>query len=108
MTIHHLDEVLEAREIREAAAERLRTALGPVQRPVLEALAGAPDGLTVTALADALGWDRPKAEQPVRTLRDRGLAAVVTYQRRAARPAAVYVITTAGRAALDAAKEAAA
>lgn len=26
MTIHHLDEVIEAREIREAAAERLRKA----------------------------------------------------------------------------------
>jgi DNA-binding MarR family transcriptional regulator len=108
VTIHRLDEVLEAREIREAAAERLRTALGPAQRPVLEALAGAPDGLTVTALAGVLGWDRPKAEQPVRILRDRGLVAVVAYQRRAGKPAAVYVITTAGRAALEAAGEAAA
>lgn len=81
--------------------------LGPVQRPVLEALAGTPGGLTVTGLAGVLGCDRPTADQSVRTLRDRGLVYVAARQRRAGKPAAVYAISTAGLAALQAAREAA-
>ena len=79
--------------------------LGPVQRPVLEALAGAPDGLTVTDLAAAAGIDRGAADQSVRILRDRGMVRVAAYERRKGKTASVYVATTAGRAALEAARE---
>lgn len=81
--------------------------LGPVQRPVLEALAAAEDGLTVTDLAAAAGIDRGAADQSVRVLRDRGMVRAAGEQRRRGKSATVYVISTAGLAALEAAKEAA-
>ena len=81
------------------------TPLGPVQRPALEALAEAPDGLTVTVLAEATGCGRSTLDKTMRSLKDRGLIRVAGHQKRVGKAAAVYVITTTGLAALEAAKE---
>ena len=78
-----------------------------MQLLVLEAVAAHEGGCTVTILADALGRGRTAVDSAVRVLRDRGLVRVLTYERRAGKSAAVYVISTAGLAALEAAKEAA-
>jgi len=94
MTVHHLDEVLD----RKAAT----APLGPVQRAVLETLAGH-GGLTAARLAEHLGCERSAADQSLRTLRGRMLIRVAEYQRRAGKSAGVYVITTTGRTALAAA-----
>ena len=92
-----------------AAAPRPRPSLpGPMQMLVLEAVAAHEEGCAVTVLADALGRGRTAVDSAVRILRDRGLIRVLTYERRAGKPAAVYVISTAGQAALDAARETAA
>jgi len=96
MTADYLGAVLDAKA---AAAP-----LGPVQQLVLAALAEH-GGLTAARLAEHLGCDRPKVDQSLRTLRDRMLVRVAEYQRRAGKAAGVYVITTAGRTALAAAKE---
>lgn len=99
MTRHLLDEVLD----RQAAA----APLGPVQQSVLGALAEL-GGLTAAQLAEHLGCERASVDQSLRTLRDRGLARVAEYQRRAGKSAGVYVITTTGRTELAAAKRGAA
>jgi len=80
---------------------------GPVQLPVLEALAAAGDGLTITELAGVLGTVRTTADQSVRTLRDKGRVRVARYEKRAGKTSGVYVITTAGLAALERARRAA-
>lgn len=80
------------------------TELGPVQRAVLGALAEH-GGLTAARLAGYLGRGLVSIHQSVRTLRDRGYVTVAGQVRRAGKAAGVYVITTAGRAALEAARE---
>jgi DNA-binding MarR family transcriptional regulator len=81
--------------------------LGPVQQLILGALAEH-GGLTAARLTEHLGCTRGSVDQSLRTLRDRGLVRVAERQRRAGKAAAVYVVTTTGRTALDAAKGAAA
>ena len=80
--------------------------LGPVQQAVLAALAEH-GPMTAARLGEHLGRNPVSIHQSVRTLRDRGLVTVAEYQRRAGTAAGVYAITTAGREALEAAKEAA-
>ena len=92
-----------------AAAPKPRLSLlGPMQLLVLDAVAAHEEGCAVTVLADVLGRDRTAVDSAVRVLRDRGLVRVLTYERRAGKSAAVSVITTAGLAAREAAKETAA
>lgn len=79
--------------------------LGPLQRPVLTALAAAPDGLTVAALADILKVERTKIDQSMGTLSDRCLVRVAGYQKRPGKAAKVWAASTAGLTALAAAGE---
>ena len=83
--------------------------LGPVAGPVLAALAKAPDGLTVAALTEAAGRppeQRPAVDKAIRGLADRGFARILTHERRIGNPAAVWVVTSAGREALKKSGEA--
>ena len=76
---------------------------GPVAGPLLAILAASPDGLTIAALTAALGRppeDRTAVDQAIRGLDRRGYVRVLTRQPRHGAYAAVWGITTAGRAAL--------
>lgn len=75
---------------------------GPVGTGILAALAAAGDGLTVSALTAATGRppeQRTTIDQAIRVLGRQGCVRVLTRRRHVGKPAAVWVITTAGRAA---------
>lgn len=80
--------------------------LGPVQIPALEALADAWSGLTIADVAALLEIPRASADSAVRLLERSGCARIAGHQKRAGRAAAVYVASTAGLAALKAARTA--
>jgi hypothetical protein len=87
-----------------------RPLLGPVAGPVLAALAAAGDGgLTVAALTEAIGRppdQRTRVDRAIHGLAGRGYVRVLTRIRRVGVPAAVWGVTTAGRAALGQSGEA--
>ncbi len=81
--------------------------LGSVQRAILAVLEATPDGLTTALIAGRVDASRPVVDKSVGLLRDRGLIRVLRRQPGIGKAAAVWVISTAGQAALDAAREAA-
>lgn len=84
---------------------------GPVGAAVLAALAETDDGLTVTALTEATGRppeQRTAIDQAIRVLGSHGCVRVLTHVRGAGVPAAVWVVTTTGRAVLAQSREGAA
>ena len=82
--------------------------LGPVQQAILTVLEDTPDGLTAAQMDEQLQASRPVIDKSVRLLRDRLLIRELRRQPGIGKAAAVWGISTAGQAALDAAKEAAA
>ena len=79
--------------------------LGSVQRAILTVLEDTPDGLTAAQMDEQLQASRPVIDKSVRLLRDRLLIRVLRRQPGLGKAAAVWGISTAGQAALDAAKE---
>ena len=80
--------------------------LGPVQAAVLQAVAASPDGLITAEAAALLGRAVSSVHQATALLGARGYVRVLRLRRRVGTPVRVWGVTTAGREALAARREA--